>query len=142
MAALSGFVVVRDGQRQYRPPGFDGGLEQGGVEFEHPCSIAGASFWKNGDIQSRVEKGVDFLVDDARVLTFSALQEYRVIEYRQPAEERPAADFGLGDEGCRAQGIDDENVQPRDVVGDDQAAARGACRRCLEPNSENGQNLP
>ena len=42
----------------------------------------------------------------------------------EPAEQRPLAHLGLRDEGSGPGGVDDEDVQPRHVVGHQQAARR------------------
>jgi len=39
----------------------------------------------------------------------------------QPANQRPVAHVVLGDEGSRHDGVDDEDVEKRDVVGGDEA---------------------
>ena len=38
----------------------------------------------------------------------------------QPADHRPAANFGFHDEADRPTGVDGEEIQPRDLVGDKQ----------------------
>ena len=55
----------------------------------------------------------------------AATQKNRIVTCGEPANERPVADLGLGDESRWASGINCENVQPGDVVGNDEAAARG-----------------
>jgi hypothetical protein len=53
----------------------------------------------------------------AQVAPAAARDEHGAGLRRQPAERRPGADLGLGDEAARLQRIDDEDIEPGDVVG-------------------------
>jgi len=62
----------------------------------------------------------DLPVDNPRMSAAAAAQKDRVVLGRQPANQRPVPDLFLGDEGCRKHGVDDADIDPGNVVGDQQ----------------------
>ena len=111
------------------------------MKAEQACAIRGGAFRKERDILARVEQLVDRCIDDPRVAMAAATQKNRIVTCGEPANERPVADLGLGDESRWASGINCENVQPGDVVGNDEVAARGVAWRSVEGNRQDAQHL-
>src|SRR3546814_13824773 len=54
-----------------------------------------------------------------------ALDKDGALQPRQQAEERPVIDLLLGDEAGRQRGREDDDVEPRDMVADEQRRRRG-----------------
>lgn len=134
-------VVVGDRQRQYRAAGFNGRLQQGGMKSEQMGSVSGRAFGENGDVPARIEQRVNLGIDHLCMAATAAAQEDRVVPCRQPADEGPVADFGFGDKRRRTQRVDDEDVEPGNVVGDDQAS-RWCVGRCqIEAYCEDAECL-
>jgi hypothetical protein len=81
---------------------------------------------------SASERGRDQLIDASEVAAPFAFDEQRSGPRTQPAQHRPIPHFGLGDEARRRGGVDDENIQPGDVIGGDENG-RFVRDRALEP---------
>ena len=105
-------------------------------------AVGGGAFGEEGDVPLGVEQRVDLRVDHPGVAAAAAQQEDRVGLRRQPADHRPLPDFGLGDEGERVRGVEREDVEPGDVVGDEQAARNSSRQLRVEANAEDGEQLP
>ncbi len=101
-------------------PGTQGRLQQGGMEMQQTPPIRRRTLGEDGDVAPLVEEGGNFLIDDFCMTAAATAQEYRIVLRRQPADQRPGPDLRLGDEGRRQPGIDDVDVDPRDVIRDDQ----------------------
>jgi hypothetical protein len=101
-------------------PGAQRRLQQGGMEMQQTPPIRRRTLGKDGDMAPLVEQGCDFLIDDFCVTAATAAQKNRIVLRRQPANQRPVPDLSLGYEGRRQGGIDDVDIDPRNVVGDDQ----------------------
>ncbi|OHC68898.1 MAG: hypothetical protein A2045_06055 [Rhodocyclales bacterium GWA2_65_20] len=69
---------------------------------------------------SLVENLGYLLVDHLRMATAATAQEYRVVLCRQPADQRPVPDLFLRDEGRWQRGVDDVDIDPRNMIGDQQ----------------------
>ena len=87
-------------------------------------AVAGRAFGENRNVVVGGEPGSDFLINQAGVASCPAGTPCHF--FRQPADDRPAPDFFLGNEGSGQDGIDDQDVEPGDVVGDQQAAQGAA----------------
>ena len=103
----------------------DGGLQQVGVERQHAVAGAGGAFGEHGDGVGLAQR-VGHLVHHAqRVALALALDEQRAAGARQPAQQRPVRDVGLGHEArLRRARVQRGDVQPRHVVGHHQHRAR------------------
>ncbi len=101
-------------------PGAQGRLQQGSMEMQQTPPIRRRTLRKDRDMAPLVEQGGNFLIDDFCVAAAATAQEDRIVLRRQPADQRPVPDLRLGDEGRRQGGIDNVDVDPRDVIGDDQ----------------------
>jgi len=88
-------------------------------------AIGGRSLGKDCDVFSLAEDFSDFLIDDPGVAAATATQEYRVVLRGEPADQRPMPHLFLGNEGRRQDRVDDVDVDPGNVVGDDQGARYG-----------------
>jgi len=134
--------MVGNCQREQRPAGLYRRLQQRGVESEQVRAVARRAFREYGDVNAGVEQGVDFAIHQARVAATAATQEDGVVALGEPADERPGADFRLRNEGCGAHAINGENVEPRDMIGDHEAAGRRVVRLRLDVNGEDREELP
>jgi hypothetical protein len=92
------------------------------VEMQQAAAIAGRPLGKNRDMLAQGQHIGNLLVDDFGVPAAAAAQEDRIVLCRQPADQRPVPDFLLRDESGRQDGVDHVDVNPRDVVGDQQCA--------------------
>jgi len=95
------------------------------MEVQQMAAVGRRAFRKNGGVPAAGQQFGDLLVDDAGVAATAPAQENRFILRRQPADDRPAPDLLLGDEGDRHGGVDDQDVDPRHMVGDDQRPRPG-----------------
>lgn len=111
---------VRDSRRQDRPTGGQRRLQQRGVKMQQAAAISRRAFGKERDHPALSQMPGNFFVDDPGVPATAATQEDGVASRRQPAKQRPASDLFLGDEDRRDRRIDDENVNPGNVIGDQQ----------------------
>jgi hypothetical protein len=125
----------------YRAAGFDCGLQQRSVKAEKLRAIGRRAFGKDRYILAGVKQRIDLGVDDFRVLPATASQEDRIGPCRQPADQRPVAYLRLGDEGHRTRGIDGEDIEPRNVIGDDQAAGLDAGQGRVEFDAEDVEQV-
>jgi hypothetical protein len=62
----------------------------------------------------------------------------------QPADQRPVSDFRLGDKACRTNRLNDEYVQPGDVIEASTQPAPPSGQHAIDINAnvENRQQLP
>ena len=91
-------------------------LKQRRFERQHPQPVGAGAFGKEQQLVTRqqtVLKHLRLLGGAARV----AHHEHRAGGPRQPADARPARDFGLGDEIDAFGRVQHENIQPRGVIG-------------------------
>lgn len=75
-------------------------------------------------------------VDHLRMPTAAAAQKYRVVLRRQPADQRPVPDLFLRDEGGRQDSVDHIDIDPRNMVGDQQCARHGMRQIGLDLDTE------
>src|SRR5574337_1815255 len=92
------------------------------MEMQDVTAVGRGAFRKDRHVAPCVEYPGDFRIDDPGMTPAAAAQEHRFISCREPADEGPVTDFGLGDEGGWGDGVDGEDVDPRDVVGYQHAA--------------------
>ncbi len=107
--------------------------------MQQVCPGASFSFREQGNVDSGGEQGGDFATHLACVTAAPALQENGFVLLRQITDQWPAADFGLGDEGGRANRVDDENIEPGNMVGDDQPPLSGFRRHGVHAQRQDVQ---
>jgi hypothetical protein len=105
-------------------------------------AISRRALGKDGDVVALGENPGNLLVDDPSMATAATAQEDRIAARRQPADQRPVPDFLLGDKGGRQGGIDDKDIEPRNMVGDNQRARHGMAEVSLEFDAQRGQDTP
>ena len=112
-----------DGQRQRR---VFGELEQAGAEGQQAGAVADRAFGKQAErlvaADRRFHRG-QLLADRAAPVT---LDEHGAILLAQPAHEGLIAEIVLGDERAVGRAGEHRDVEPADVIGDDQRRA-GRC---------------
>lgn len=140
-AALSLRVVVRQRQRQHGASGLDRRLQQRRVKAQEVGAVGRRPLGEDRHINAAAEQRVDLSIDHLGVAAAAAAQENGVVARGEPADKRPAADLCLGDEGRRAQRVDHEDIEPGDMVGDDQTARRRVVRLRVEANAQDVENL-
>ena len=69
---------------------------------------------------SLVENLGHLFVDYLRMPTAAAAQKYRIVLRSQPADQRPVPDLFLRHEGSRQGRVDNVDIDPRNMVGDQQ----------------------
>jgi hypothetical protein len=85
----------------------------------------------------------DFGVHGGGVRLSRAVDEDRALQLGEQAGHRPGRDLGFGDEGERADAAENWDVEPGDVVGEDERRrARGRTAFDLYPNAEQLQEQP
>jgi len=135
-AALPIDFPVGKRHRQDRPPRRQRRLDQGGMKMQQTPAIGRRSFGKNGDVLAFVEKLGDLLIDHLGVTATAAPQKHRIVLRRQPADQRPVAHLFLRYEGRRQDGVDDIDVDPRDVIGDEQGTGNGMRQVSLDVDAQ------
>ena len=136
------FQVIGQRERLQRLPGLDGRLQQRGVEVQDMAAIGRRALGKHRDVATGAKQRRDLCVDDLRVATAAAAQEDGFALRCQPADDRPGADFMLGDEGRGRKRVDDEDIDPRHVVGHQHAARCDVAAAGLKRHAEDVQQLP
>ena len=84
-------------------------------------------------ISPRASASAACAIDAARVALALALDEQRAGAADQPADHRPARELRLGDEAHRLHRIERDDVEPRDMIGDDQNVAARVRERSGQP---------
>lgn len=140
-AALAFVIMVREGDRLHRAAGFHRRLQQRAVEVQQMRTFRRGAFRKNRHVLAGIEQPVDFRIDDSGVTAAAAPQENRIGMRCEPADQRPVAYFGFGDEGHRAGRVERVDVEPGNMVGDHQAARFGAGQLCVEANGQDVEQL-
>jgi len=128
---------VGNRQRQHRPAGRQRRLQQRGMKMQQAAAIGCRSLGKYGDMLALRQQLGDLGIDDAGVAATSPTQENCIVSRRQGADNRPVPDLFLGHECRRQHGVDHQDVQPGNVVGDQQDAGSGMGQVGLQANAEN-----
>ena len=101
----------------HRGIGLNGRLDQVGMKGQQIAAIAGGAFRKNGH-HVAVSHGIGHVFDHAqRVFAAGAFNVQRARTRGQHADQRPVAHIRLGDKTAVPRCVDDQNVEPRNVVG-------------------------
>ena len=85
--------------------------------------VCRGAFRKQPDTNTLFEQKADVPVDRCGIPAHGAFDENGVAAFAQPADERPVAHFCIGDKTRWMDCVQHKDVQPRDMVGDDQIAA-------------------
>eukprot|EP01036_Dinobryon_divergens_P047173 gene47172-63194_t len=121
---LAGLGVAQQ-QRLHRRFTGDRGLQQVGVEMQQPVPGAGGAFREDRQRLAPQQRGIHLVHHAHRVALALALDEQRAGALDQPAQQRPVQHVRLGDETrMRRRGLERQDVQPGDVVGDEQRGPR------------------
>jgi len=130
---------VGNRQRQHRPAGRQRRLQQRGMKMQQAAAIGCRSLGKYGDMLALRQQLGDLGIDDAGVAATSPTQENCIVSRRQGADNRPVPDLFLGHECRRQHGVDYQDVQPGNMVGDQQDAGSGMGQVGLQTDAENPQ---
>ena len=90
------------------------------MEMQQMRAVGRRSLGKYRHMLALAENPGDFLINDLGVTTTAPAQKDRIVPGRQPADQGPVTDFFLGDEGGRQHRVDDIDVDPGDMVGNQQ----------------------
>ena len=112
------------------------------MEMQEVRAIGGRSLGKDGDVIALLEDGANLLVDDPGMAATAAAQENRIVARCQPADQRPVPDLLLGNEGGGQGGIEDEDVDPGNMIGDDQCAGHGMPQVGVEFDAQCAKEAP
>ena len=121
-AALAIDFPVGNRHRQHRAVGSQRRLQQGSMKMEQSTPVGCRSFRKNGNVLALPQQFGNLRIDDPGVPTTASAQENRIVLGRKPADDWPVTNLHLRHEGRRQGRIDDENIDPRNVVGNQQGA--------------------
>jgi len=126
-------IAVANRHRLYVALRVDDRLQERRLEREERRAVGRRAFRKDRDDVAERERGRGLAVDRVRVVPPVALDEQRADVGGQPADHGPAANLRLADEARRRECEQHEDVEPRDVVCDDQqVAGQAAFRNAVE----------
>lgn len=120
------------------------------MEGQHVLAETGGAFRKHADATACAQFVDQALAGSLGRRTRSPFEEERAGPFGQPADHRPATYFILGEKSRGCGGVDGEDVDPRDVVGHQQALGRwrteelNADGQCVEqlPRPARNQERP
>ena len=92
------------------------------MERQQFAPVARGSFGEHTDDIAGNQMLGQLVHDPLRVAALLALQEHRIELEREPAHHGPLAYFRLRDETRRPPRVDHIDVDPRNMIGDDQRA--------------------
>ncbi|GHD63216.1 hypothetical protein GCM10010336_19910 [Streptomyces goshikiensis] len=117
---------VRDAHGLYGDARVQRGLERGAPEGALGASAPGGALGEDGDpvaVEEGPGDGRDGVGEGSDPIAFD---EQGAVLAGERTEDGPGPDVALGEHPAGCDGGDERDVEPRDVVGDDQAAAVGA----------------
>jgi hypothetical protein len=109
--------------------GIDHRLEQRAMKRQQYATVAGRAGRKDRDHVARCQCRANVTAEPMRIAAPATLDEQRADAGDQSTEQRPVREIRLGDEARRLDGVDDEYIEPRNMVGDDQHVADEPARR-------------
>ena len=115
---------VPHGHRHHGPAGVVGGLEGGRPEGPEVAAAAGGALGEHADrgaVAQRRGQAGDGVGQGPQPV---AVEEHRAGARRDDTEQRPPADLALGEHPDRGHGVQGHDVEPGDVVGDDERPGR------------------
>ncbi|MNT25484.1 hypothetical protein D3C72_1610030 [compost metagenome] len=95
-------------------------FEQAGVERKQVEAFGRRTFREQPHRVAQLEAGLHGLAHGVHRVALAAFNEERARPRHQPADHGPFTDLALGHEGRGARGIQDEDIDPGDVVGHQQ----------------------
>jgi hypothetical protein len=104
--------------------------------MQQTAAIGGRTLGENRDMLAAGQDFADLGIDHPGVAATAATQEDGVVPGRQPADQWPLADLGLGHEGGRQRRIDHVDVDPGNVIGDQQSPRHGMGQVGLDLDSQ------
>ena len=126
------------GQRRHvrRRAASHGGSEERGTERQHAAAVAGRALREHDHAAARSESPLEDRQHAQQIALARAVDEHRADGAAQPAEQRPARDVGLRDEGRAQRRAEHDRVEVAQVVRDQQerAARRLAAARDAQPD--------
>ena len=126
------------GQRRHvrRRAASHGGSEERGMERQHAAAVAGRALREHHHAAACVEAPLEDRQHAQQIALARAVDEHRADGAAQPAEQRPARDVGLRDEGRAQRRAEHDRVEVAQVVRDQQerAARRLAAARDAQPD--------
>ena len=115
--ALALRVEITDQHRLDGRRGDHRGLQQIGVERQHGVALAGGALGEKRHPIALLEGGRNLVDHPQRIFARGAFNEQSAGGSGHGADEWPAMDFGLGDKAGVAHGVQDQDVEPGNVVG-------------------------
>ncbi len=113
--------------------------DQRGAERENPVAITRGAFREQHHGIAIAQAVAHLARDLSGLLAPFALDEDRTLKLGEPSEHRPAGDLVLGDKHHRCDRGDDNDVEPRDMVGQDQQRLVGrTLPDLLDANTDDG----
>src|SRR5690554_5969268 len=112
------------------------------MKGEDVAAVDGDAFGKQRYRCAGVEAVGNLDACGAGIAGPTALQKNGVVLRGQPPERGPAAYFTFGDEGRWMQRIDCQDIEPRDVIGDQQCAVCDGLAANAQGDAENAEQFP
>jgi len=112
----AGGVQVAQRNRLHCGRGVDGGLEESGMKSLEAAPECGDPFREHRDQRPAPEFRGNCLSSVPGGRALAALDVKRADQGAQPADDRPSAYLRLGDKGGREYRVDDENINPGNVI--------------------------
>ena len=122
MAALAIRVEITQTHRNHGHAGIERGLNQVAMKHQQPITLAGGALRKDSRAIALRHAGTQGLNHAMHGMPTAPLHKHRTGTGHERAHQRPAGNLGLGHEGCRCDRIDHEDIEPGDVVGQQQTA--------------------
>jgi len=120
VAAHATGAIAQD-HRLHHAARIDGGAEQAGVEGQHLAAVAGRAFRKQSHGLAPQAGGQAF--EHGAGASLASTQVQAAGGRRQPAGQRPVANFRFGHEAQRHHAGQYRDIEPGHVVGDRQLRA-------------------
>jgi len=130
-------LPIRDADRQDSPPGGQGRLYQRRVEMQQMRPVSRRSLGEYGHMVARCQDAGDFLIDDPGVPAAASAQKYRIVASRQPADQGPMANLFLGNECSGQRSVDHVDIDPGNMIGDQQGTRLDVREIGFENDAEN-----
>lgn len=140
-APRSPHIVIGECDWLDRAFAFDCRLKQCGVKVQEMRPLGGRAFGKDSHVTALPQPGIDLRIDYPRVATAATPQENGITFLCQPADHWPGPDFGFGNESHWSRGIQRQDVDPGNVVGNVEASWGAVPEPGVDLNGQDGQGL-
>lgn len=117
-------IDVTQGDRYDALCGIGRALQHCAAKRQDCGTIGRRTFGKDGNRIAGYQGRDDRSIQLRRRTSAAPFEKQCLVRGDQPADQRPLAYLGLADESCRAQGRKDEDIEPRNMIGDNHAPAR------------------